>query len=381
MKASDSCKIQVEILMIAIELEDIVKKYGRAKVLQNVNLSVEAGTFTVVFGLPACGKSVLVRLVTGLEKPTKGQIRLRGTEATRLDSGGRNIGYVPQSFALYPHYSVYKNISYPLDLIKFPKPQIEQAVHKIAEQLKIDHLLDKRPDQLSGGEKQRVALARGVVKNTDIYVLDDPLVGLDFKLREQMFDDLKQMQKTLAATFLYTTSDPLEALALADKVAILHKGCIVEADDLEVLYRQPGHITTMTLLGYPSSNQIRGELFTRTDQLWCRTGLFEVPVNMTAPVDQTAREEAVQVVIRPEDIYLNPDRDDLLQCQAEVVLLEDLGGEVIAYLEANKVSLVTVVSHADDHLISNDQVTVGVRPSSAVLFQPETGLRIGQGAE
>ena len=367
--------------MKAVEFRSIAKKYGGAQVLKDVDLSVEAGTFTVVFCLPACGKSVLVRLLTGLEKPSAGEILLRGAKATRIDSGGRNIGYVPQSFALYPHFSVYDNISYPLDLIKFPKPQIDSAVRQIAEQLKIDHLLGKNPDQLSGGEKQRVALARGVVKPTDIYILDDPLTGLDFKLREQMFDDLKQMQQSLAATFLYTTSDPLEALALADKVAVLDGGRIVEAGDLGVLYRRSAHISTMALLGFPPSNQIGGELFTRSDQLWCRTGLFELPVKMTPSDDLPGEIGDVRVVIRAEDIHLSPDEDYMLKCQAQVMLLEDLGGEVIVYLEVNKIPLVTVISHAEDHLVSNDKVTVGVRPSKAVLFKSETGRRIGQGAD
>jgi ABC-type sugar transport system ATPase subunit len=367
--------------MAAIELRGIAKKYGRTQILKDVDLSVEAGTFAVVFGLPACGKSVLVRLLTGLEKPSAGQIMLRGAVAAGIDSGGRNIGYVPQSFALYPHFSVYDNISYPLDLIKFPKPQIDRAVHQIAEQLKIDHLLGKRPDQLSGGEKQRVALARGVVKHTDIYILDDPLVGLDFKLREQMFDDLKQMQQMLAATFLYTTSDPLEALALADRVAVLDGGRIVESGDLEVLYRHPTQITTMALLGFPSSNQIEGELFSRADRQWCRTGLFEFPVDMIPPADSPAVIGHVRVVIRPEDIHLNPAQNGMVQCRARVVLLEDLGAEVIVYLEVNKIPLVTVISHAEDHLVGNGNVAVGVQPSRAVLFRPDTGRRIGQGGD
>ncbi|UCF91635.1 MAG: ABC transporter ATP-binding protein, partial [Desulfobacterales bacterium] len=264
--------------MPAIELREISKKYRRVPVLQDLNLTIEAGTFTVVFGSPACGKSVLVRLITGLERPNAGQILLRGQPVTKLDSGQRNIGYVPQSFALYPHYRVYDNIAYPLDLIKFPKRQTAAAVGEIAAQLKIDHLLNKYPDQLSGGEKQRVALARGVVKHTDIYILDDPLVGLDFKLREQMFDDLKQMQEALLATFLYTTSDPLEALALADQVAVLEGGRIVEAGPLEKLYRQPGHRRTMELLGFPQSNLMAGELFSSAGRIWCRTALFEFPL-------------------------------------------------------------------------------------------------------
>jgi ABC-type sugar transport system ATPase subunit len=204
---------------------------------------------------------------------------------------------------------------------------------------------------------------------------------LDFKLREQMFEDLKQMQQTLAATFLYTTSDPLEVLALADTVAVLDGGRIVEAGDLEALYRHPTQITTMMLLGFPPSNQIGGELLSRADQLWCRTGLFEMPVHMNTPGALEAEIDDVRVVIRPEDIHLNPAQNGMLQCQAQVVLLEDLGAEVIVYLEINKIPLVTVISHADDHLVGNGNVTVGVQPSKAVLFKPDTGRRLGQGAD
>ena len=187
------------------------------------------------------------------------------------------------------------------------------------------------------------------------------------------------MQQSLSATFLYTTSDPLEALALADKVAVLDGGRIVEAGDLESLYRRPAHISTMTLLGFPPSNQIGGELLIRADQIWCRTGLFELPVSMTPSAGLPAEIGDVRVVIRPEDIHLNPDQDGMLKCQAQVVLREDLGGEVIVYLEVNKIPLVTVISHAEDHLVSNDTVTVGVHPSKVVLFKSETGQRIGRG--
>ena len=188
------------------------------------------------------------------------------------------------------------------------------------------------------------------------------------------------MQQSLSATFLYTTSDPLEALALADQVAVLGGGRIVEAGDLTELYRRPEHITTMKLLGFPPSNQIAGELFTQADRLWCRTGLFEFPVNVSSLADMPPEISNVSVVIRPEDIDLNSNQDDKLKCRAQVALLEDLGGEVIVYLEANKIPLVTVISHAEDDLVSNDHVTVAVRPSTAVLFQSETGQRIGQGA-
>jgi ABC-type sugar transport system ATPase subunit len=366
--------------VIAVELRDLSKSYGQASVLRDVNLTVEAGTFTVIYGPPACGKSVLVRLLTGLEKPSTGQIFLRGAEAAKLDPGKRNIGYVPQSFALYPHFQVHENIAYPLSLMKVPKSQIEPTVRQVAEQLQISPLLGKHPDQLSGGEKQRVALARGIIKHTEIYVLDDPLTGLDFKLREQLFDDLKEMQESLEATFVYTTSDPLETLALADQVAILDGGTIVEAGPIERVYWEPQHVRTMELLGFPPSNRLAGHLDTRSGHLWCQTSLFEFPAHINQPTPSPSQQQTVDIVIRPQDIVCDVrDQEDLLTCRAEVMLREDLGGEVIVHLAVDRTSLITVVPHAKDHTIAEDVLTIGVRPSAVALFAPETGQRIGQG--
>ncbi len=367
--------------MIAVELRGITKTYSRMPVLQDVNLTIEADAFTVIYGLPACGKSVLVRLLTGLEKPDAGQIFLRGVNVENIEPGERNIGYVPQSFALYPHYSVHDNIAYPLSLMKVPRNKIETTVRQVAEQIKIDHLLNKHPDQLSGGEKQRVALARGVVKHTDIYALDDPLVGLDFKLREQLFDDLKEMQESLQATFVYTTSDPLETLAMADQVAILDGGHIVEAGPIEDVYRQPQHVRTMELLGFPTSNLLSGDLYTREGQVWCRTSLFEFPVQTAQSTVLPGEQKNINVVIRPQDIMSGVDRQNgLLTCRAEVMLRDDLGSEVIVYLDVEGTPLVTVIPHDKDDLISEDVLTLGVRPSAVALFAPDTGRRIGYGA-
>ena len=183
--------------MFEIELENISKSYGSTSVLSGVNPRFERGRFSVVLGSPVSGKSVLMRLIMGLEPPDRGRVLFRGRAVTNEPAGVRNFGYVPQSFALYPHYRVFDNIAYPLVLAK-KKAGLRERVERIAKQLRIDHLLSKYPNQLSGGEKQRVALARGMIKDSSVFILDDPLVGLDFKLRESLFVDLRDMLSEVA---------------------------------------------------------------------------------------------------------------------------------------------------------------------------------------
>ncbi|MFN8451765.1 MAG: ABC transporter ATP-binding protein [Anaerolineae bacterium] len=344
--------------------------------LDDLNLTIPANSFSVIYGEPACGKSVLMRILTGLEKPNAGTVLLRGEDVTEVGPGERNIGYVPQSFALYPHFKVYDNIAYPLKLMGAKREQIDPVVQQTAELLQIKPLLPKRPDQLSGGEKQRVAIARGLVKNTEIFVMDDPLTGLDFKLREQLFDDLKRLQEALQATFIYTTSDPLEALILAEQLSILDGGRIIESADCETLYAQPQQLRSMSLLGFPATTLLDGTLESRSGTMWCRTSLFDFPalVNEAAP-------QTVTVGVRPQDIRFGVERTQgWLTRKASIILTEDLGGELVVYLEAEGVPLVAVARHDEAHLVANGQVTFGVQPEALVLFAHEQGQRLGQGA-
>ncbi|MCL4554466.1 MAG: ABC transporter ATP-binding protein [Actinobacteria bacterium] len=368
--------------MVAVEFQGVTKEYHRQPVLTNVNFTIEAGTFAVIFGAPACGKSVLVRLLTGLEKPTAGRVFLRGVDVTNVSPGERNIGYVPQEFALYPHYSVYDNIAYPLKLMGVRKSEIKPVVQQAAELLRITHLLGKKPNQLSGGEKQRVAIARGIVKRTEIYVLDDPLTGLDFKLREQLFDDLKQMQESLQATFVYTTSDPLETLMLAEQIEVIDGGRVVEYGPLEQVYWRPEHVRTMELLGFPRANLIAGDVVRHNGQIWCRSKVFESPVQLAQFVGSAGERPNVTVAIRAQDIMLEPEHTDgLLTGRARIILEEDLGGELLIHLDADGTPLIAVLGHHDDHLPANGAVTIGVHPWSLVVYTSEEGRRIGQGAE
>jgi ABC-type sugar transport system ATPase subunit len=359
-------------MVTAVEFRDISKAYGAKKIADHLSFSAEANTFTVLFGAPGSGKSTLLRLLTGLDKPDSGAIWLRGKDASKMNPGERNIGYVPQSFALYPHYKVFDNIAYPLQLMGMPKSSQRPIVEQAAENLKISHLLDKKPDQLSGGEKQRVAIARGIVKHTDIFVLDDPLTGLDFKLREQLFDDLRAMRESLNATFVYTTSDALEVLMLAENIVVFDGGRAIESGELNAVYACPQHVRTMALLGYPEANLFDGAL--AGDGMQCQTPFGEFKLNGSA----AAAGSKVKVAARPHEIRFNPS-DDLLTFPAEIVLVEDLGSEFIAYLEAQQINLTAVVRHTADVDLSEGHTTVGIDPARLLVYD-EAGRMIAQGA-
>jgi ABC-type sugar transport system ATPase subunit len=368
-----------------LQLEGVSKTYGRTPVLADLSFSANEGELTVVFGPPASGKSVLMRILTGLEKPDAGRIVLRGEDVTREPPAERNIGYVPQSFALYPHLSVRANIAYPLDLAGVPNAEARDVVAQAAAMLKIEEHLDKTPDQLSGGQKQRVAIARGIAKRTDLFVLDDPLAGLDFKLREQLVDDLRGLKTVTGASVLYVTSDVIEAMTLADHMGVLSAGTIIEAGVPERLYREPENMRTMALVGFPPANFLRGSLQRRNGEVWCATSLFifQTAISPTAP----NVPEQVVVGVRAERLHLSHRRQEgshsherSLSFPATVMLREDLGGEDIVYLDANGVSL-TMVDR--DHYRGDDldeQVTITVYPYHLALFNAATGALLGRGA-
>ena len=365
-----------------LQMEGIGKAYRGTPVLNGLSLSAAEGELTVIYGPPASGKSVLMRILTGLETPDTGRIILRGEDVTRVAPADRNIGYVPQSFALYPHLSVRANIAYPLDLAGVPHAELREVVANAAAMLKIEEHLDKAPDQLSGGQKQRVAIARGIAKRTDLFVLDDPLAGLDFKLREQLVDDLRGLKTATGASVIYVTSDVIEAMTLADEMAVLSAGTIIESGEPETLYRQPRNVRTMALVGFPPANFLRGTLQDRDGGVWCTTRLFSFPADVPA-----ASSADVLVGVRPERLLLSH-RDEsaagpshrAVVFPGTVMLREDLGGEDIVYLDASGLSLTMVdrSHYRGDDL--DEQVTISVNPHEMRLFDAASGEALGHGA-
>lgn len=362
-----------------IQFNHVSKDYAGNPVLTNIALSISENDFMVIYGLPSSGKSVLLRLLMGLEKPDQGEIILRGQDVTHHPSKERKLGYIPQDFALFPQKNIFENIAYPLRLMRYTDTDVTQTVQGAAEMLNIGDLLHKLPTQLSGGQKQRVAIARGIVKKTDIYIFDDPLAGLDFKLREKLFDDLTMLQQHLETTFIYTTSDPLESMSLAKTVAVLHGCRIQETGSPEALYLNPMHLSTMEIFGFPGANLIPGTLRLKSDALWCQTDLFSFQVEGEQPDKTIENDTPVTVSIRSENI--RPDIDDTeTGLTAKVLLREDLGAEEIVYLSLGADEWTMIQSQTGD-AASDLEETIGIKVNDGALFvfDAANGERIGKG--
>ena len=361
--------------MSRIRFEAIGKSYRRQIALDDVTVEVQAERLTVLYGPSRAGKSVLMRLLVGLEQPDCGRILFDETDITAQPAAARTIGYVPQSFALFPHMSVFDNIAYPLLLQSVNSREIRARVGQVAEMLRITPLLDKYPNQLSGGEKQRTAIARGTLKNASIFALDDPLAGLDFKLRESLMDDLKDMRSELGATFLYATSDPLEALTVAERLVVMDAGRIVETGEVENIYQAPSRLRTAELVGYPRCNVLLGRLEGTT----CTTALARFTL---AAAPQPARD--VAIAIRPEHIAFTPDGGEpghAIRGTGTIRLMEHLGAESIVHLDVPDGRLVTTPpTRAVLALDIGSPFRFAILPEAITVFDAASGTRIGSGA-
>ncbi len=362
--------------MRGIHLDGLVKTYGRTVALAGLDLEIEAERLTVVCGPPGAGKSVLLRVLLGLETPDQGRILFDGTDITRLPAAERTIGYVPQSFALFPHMSVFDNVAYPLTLQRVPREQVRRRVAQAAEVLRIGALLDKRPSELSGGEKQRAAIARGILKDSRIFVLDDPLVGLDFKLRESLMEDLTEMRAQLGATFLYATADPLEALIMGEQLVVMDAGRVVDANRVDLLYHEPRHLRAAELVGFPRCNVLRG----RIEGGRCVTSLAAFPVMLEAEVGSE-----LAVVIRPEqiaraDATALAAAPDAALSTGEIRLVENLGAECVVHFAAGEEMLVTTVpSRSAADLDFGAAFPFCLRPDGILVFDRASGARVARG--
>ncbi|MHB2169371.1 ABC transporter ATP-binding protein [Alsobacter sp. R-9] len=246
--------------MAQVRLRDVVKTYGSYTAVNNVSLTIEDGEFVALVGPSGCGKTTTLNLVAGLIEITGGEIHIGDRQVNDLDPKDRDIAMVFQNYALYPNKSVYKNLAFPLQMRKTPKDEIDRKIKEAARVLDITHLLERRPRELSGGQQQRVALGRALVRDPKVFLMDEPLSNLDAKLRVQMRAELKRFHQDLNATVIYVTHDQLEAVTMADKMAVMNGGFLQQYDRPEIVFEKPVNTFVAGFVGSPAMNLVKAEI-------------------------------------------------------------------------------------------------------------------------
>jgi glycerol transport system ATP-binding protein len=239
---------------MTLELKGVSKRVGAETHIYPTDLRLEGGEFNILLGTTLSGKTTLMRLMAGLERPTSGEIRFNGRDVTGVPVQERNVSMVYQQFINYPNLTVYENIASPLRVTRTARPEIEARVNRIADLLRLSPMLGRRPSELSGGQQQRTALARALVKDAELVLLDEPLANLDFKLREELRDELPRLFEDRGCTVVYATSEPTEALLLGGHTATLREGCIAEFGETASIYRRPGNLSSAQVFAEPPIN-------------------------------------------------------------------------------------------------------------------------------
>ncbi len=313
--------------MARVIVEKLTKKFGDVVAVRDLDLQVEDHEFMVFLGPSGCGKTTTLRCISGLERPEGGSIRIGDTVVTNMSQAVRDIAMVFQFYALYPHMSARDNIAFPLQARRMPKDEIQRRVEEVARVLRIEHLLHRRPRQLSGGEQQRVALGRAMVRRPKVFLMDEPLTNLDAKLRSEMRAELKRLQKDLNATTVYVTHDQVEAMSMGDRIGVMKQGGIEQIGTPDEVYNHPASLFVAGFVGSPAMNFLPAEYQDGANPtLHLAGGAFALPVDAqwASAIRERATGNTFTFGIRSEDIalYTQPGADRI---PSEVYVMEPLG--------------------------------------------------------
>ena len=356
--------------MAHIELIGIAKSFGTHSVLKDISLAVETGEIVVVFGASGTGKTALLRLIAGVEEPTRGSIAIGGMEMSGIPPEERDIGMAFQNFALFPHLSAYENVASPLRARGESKARIDERVHSVAELLKIDHVLSHAPRELSNGQKQRTALARALAASPKLLLLDDPLRNVDAKLRFEMRLELPRLLRNAGSTVLYVTQDYKEAMALADRIAVIENGCFVQVGTPEEIYTLPATLAVARLFGDPTINLAEAAVSASGMTANIGTEAIELGSNYGGAAGKT-----VTVGIRPEAVRLGASGRNI---EAEVMAVTPLNERIVLLLKSkgNLEFLASLPAAGVMAPSAESKLRVSFDPGGVHLFDPETGLRL-----
>lgn len=331
--------------MSSVILKNVTKTYDNNKtVINNVSLEIKDKEFIVLVGASGCGKSTLLRMIAGLEDISDGEIFICDNKVNNVAPKDRDIAFVFQSYALYPHMTVRENIAFGLKMRKVPKSEIDKKVQEAAEILNLEEYLDRKPKQLSGGQRQRVALGRAIVRNPKVFLMDEPLSNLDVKLRVQMRSEIKKLHEKLQTTFIYVTHDQTEALTMGDRIVVLNNGIIQQVDSPEEIYNNPKNTFVAGFVGSPQMNFIEGK--------------------------DLGLDENILYGIRPEKMT-KPDGD--IKLTVNVDISEMLGSEKIAYFNIGDRKC-SAKLEADVQI--GKTLELSIKSSDLYKFDMQTGERI-----
>jgi len=348
-----------------ISISNINKYYGDVHVIKDISLEIKSQSFTVLVGPSGCGKSTMLRMIAGLEDIYSGTISIDGQIVNDLPPKQRNIAMVFQSYALYPHMTVFNNMAFGLKLEKRSKDEINERVHEAARILQIEDYLQRKPKQLSGGQRQRVAIGRAITRKPKVFLFDEPLSNLDAALRVQMRVELAKLHDQLNATMVYVTHDQTEAMTLADDIVVLDEGIVSQNGTPMDMYNNPHNLFVGGFIGSPKMNFIPSKILS-TNENSTEVDLFgSSKISIPKTSANSSNGDEVQLGIRPEHLLINQDGD--ASWESKVFVVEKLGSGTFLYLEKDDEPLV-VQTGGDSNIKVGDTVKVGFTASRCHLF-------------
>lgn len=351
--------------MADVILNKIKKAYDKNVVIDEVNLEIKDKEFLVLVGASGCGKSTILRMIAGLEEITEGEIFIGGKQVNKIPPKDRDIAFVFQSYALYPHMSVYENIAFGLKMRKMDDSLIHKKVIEAAEILNLTDLLERKPRQLSGGQRQRVALGRAIVREPKVFLMDEPLSNLDAKLRVQMRSEIKKLHEKLQTTFIYVTHDQTEALTMGDRIVVLDKGVIQQVDTPDNIYQNPQNTFVAGFVGSPQMNFIDAQVFNDT------LIIADIPIKIAeSQCNAINGRNNVVIGIRPENMT---SADGEIKLAVKVDIVEMLGSEKIVYFYIGDTKC--CVKLPPTFAVEEDLI-LKINTNNLFFFDKQTGKRI-----
>ena len=357
--------------MTSVLVKDVSLNFGAVEVLKKMNLEVEQGEFIVLLGPSGCGKSTLLNCIAGLLDVSAGQIFINGKNVTWEEPKDRGIGMVFQSYALYPQMTVEGNLSFGLKNARLPRDEIAKRIARAAEILQIEPLLQRKPAALSGGQRQRVAIGRALVRDVDVFLFDEPLSNLDAKLRAELRVEIKRLHNQLANTMIYVTHDQIEAMTLADRIAVMRGGLIQQFASPKEIYNRPVNLFVAGFIGSPGMNFLDGEI---DDGAFAADGV-RIPLARYEAATTPASGTKVTFGIRPEHVALNSGADWPFSARVKVDVVEPMGSDSLVWTKLGRHNLAVRVP-TERMPSTSDMVEIGFDPMRASLFDAAEGLRL-----